>query len=178
MTASGPASQADLLNVAREVKLGDKTFHVRSPTLLEQGRFQRWLETRAWEAIERRATMPGVKPADIERDRKALIADIAAGVYSWGGRASIEALGTTAGLVALFAIVTGEPEQEVEKLVDAKLWELVAAVNTLMEANDPKALRAALKSLGMAPPLWNPGRGRSSNSATRRSATRRKKSRR
>lgn len=176
MTASGPASQADLLNVEREIKVGDKTFKVRQPNLLEQGKFQRWLETRAWEAIDRRASMPGVTPADIERDRKALIADIAAGVYSWGGQASIAALGTTTGLVALFAIITGEPESEVEKLVTAKLWEVVAALNVLLEDEDPKALRAVLRSLGMAAP---PGRvrGSSSNSAIRRSVSRRKKSR-
>src|SRR4051794_13270063 len=109
---------ADLLSVETDLELDGKTYKVRPPTLLEQGRFQRWLEQRAREAIDR-----AVYKDEASRDRchNLITQDVAAGVYEWGGELCVKALQTEAGVVRLLELVAGVPAAEAKRLVDSHL---------------------------------------------------------
>ena len=132
-------SIADLLGVASQFTHDGKTYELREPTLLEQGKFTRWLEQRAREAVFRATDMSRDQQ---ERAERSVMRDIAGCVYEWGGEASMTATLTPAGMARLVYIVlsTNHPEVTPEiaaEMVDTRMRE-IAAILTGATA-DPKA---------------------------------------
>lgn len=167
---------ADFFNAPTELPLKDdkgdvlETVKVRQPSQLEQGMFQRWLEQRAYDSIERRTYQD---PRQQAEDRRLLNQDVAAGVYEWGGPVCVAALGTPTGIAKLLTIICADQAltlEKAEKLVDQQVRE-IAAILWERGAADPKALEATLKRLGLPKNYF------SNSSPTRPSAARRKSSR-
>jgi hypothetical protein len=176
-------SPADLLGVAHELDLDGVVYAVRKPDQLAQGKFQRWLESRARDAIDRAAVDDAVKRAmhtDLNRD-------IAAGVYGYNGPVGAAAMQTPEGLAKLLTLVATAPGGEpmapaaAERCVERHMLRLAGMI-AAAEADDPKALAAALRELGLpANFLGSSGGSRpsgSSASKTRRSTKAKRKSRR
>ena len=139
---------ADMLNSPSEIKYDGKTYLLRQPTLLEQGTFQRYLEQRAYDAIERRDYQDARQQ---DRDRNALNRDVAAGVYEWGGEVCCQSLQTQTGIAKLLNILLrdqGVTEELARKIVDRQVKE-IAAVLASKAVSDPKALGQILSSLGL-----------------------------
>jgi hypothetical protein len=163
-------TQADLLGAPTEFVYKGKTFQLRAANQLEQAKFQRWLEQRARDAVER---------ADVSDERRramdAGVTDaIAAGEYEWGGELCIRAIRTPAGLAKLVSIVLADQAVTLpmaQEMVESKLKE-IAAVMFAKVADDPKALAAALEKLGLPENYFT------NNSRTRRLTGRSRKSRR
>jgi hypothetical protein len=163
-------TQADLLGAPTEFSYKGKVFQLRPATQLEQAKFQRWLEQRARDADMR---------ADVsEERRRALDADttkaIAAGEYEWGGEICLRAIRTPGGLAKLVSIVLADQAVTVEmarEMVEEKLRD-IAAVMFAQGTEDPKALEAALRKVGLPEGYFT------SNCVTRRSTGKRRKSRR
>jgi hypothetical protein len=167
-------SLADLLSVESEVELDGKTYKLRPPNLLEQGKFQRWLEQRARESIDRATYLDDSSRL---RQQNLISTDIAAGEYEWGSMVCVKALQTPTGVAKLLEIILAIPAEESKKLVDEHLSRIVAVISAAV-SDDPKAVRAALKTLGLPADFLTPRRGSSSDSAGRRSTSRKKKSKR
>lgn len=164
------ATLADFLNAPSEIAYKGATFRLRQPTQIEQAQFQRWLEQRARESAGRATDVP----EDMQRRLLAdVTADIAAGVYEWGGEVCARALRTPHGLAKLIAIVLHEQAVTLEmaqEMVEQQLKEIAAALVS-KATDDPKASAAAMSKLGL------PNSACSSSSSTRRSIGRSKRSR-
>jgi hypothetical protein len=167
---------ADFFNAPTELPLKDaagnvvRTFKVRQPDQLEQGQYQRWLEQRAYDGIERRTYQD---PTQQAADRAALNRDIAAGLFEYGGPVCCQALGTPGGIAKLLTIICadqGLSPDDAATLVDQQVRE-IAAVLWERGNDDPKALAAILKRLGLPKNYF------SNSSSTRRSTGRSRKSR-
>lgn len=155
---------ADMLNAPSEIEYGGRVYKLRKPTLLEEGAFQRWLEQRAYDAIERRTYQD---PEQQDRDRRNLNNDVAAGVFEYGGEVSLTALRTPGGSAKIVQIVLadqGVDDATARGIVDAELKKVAAAL-IRKATDDPKALAATLSSLGLPSDYF------SSNSATPPSTT-------
>lgn len=161
-------SLANMLSVPYTLEHEGKRYPMRKPNLLEAGRFQRWLEDRGFDAIER------IPFRDDEAKRAALNAhvhDCAAGVYEWGGEIASRAILTESGMSKYVEIIC-DVKPEIAKELICKHIERILAVVTAASSDDPKAVGEALKSLGL------PATFLSSDSGTRRSTKAKKKSRR
>lgn len=138
---------ADMFNAPTEMEFDGVKYQLREPTLLEEGTFQRWLEQRAYDAIERRTYQDAVQQTE---DRRLLNQDIATGVYEYGGPLCIQSLNTPAGAAALLGIVLrdqGITELLAKKMVELRLREVVAGL-AAKAISDPKALAGILNGLG------------------------------
>jgi hypothetical protein len=145
-------SLADLLNAPTEIELDGKVWKLREPTLLEQATFQRHLETRAREAAGRATDIPDEDRRQLLRD---VNADIAAGVYDFGGPVCVQALQTPTGLAKLIHIILrdqGCNEDIARKLVDRQLKEIVATL--VGDRLDDEEKKRLLVNLGL-PPTWS-----------------------
>ena len=141
---------ADMFNSPSELKFEGKTYHLRQPTLEEEGEYQRWLEQRAYDAIERRTYQD---QAQQDRDRNALNRDVAAGLYEWGGVICCESLSTPVGVARMTAIVLrgqGVTPALAKRIVDLKVREVTAAVVSKVRS-DPKSMAVILETLGLPP---------------------------
>lgn len=154
----------DLFNSPTEFVLDGETFRVRQPNQLEQGQYQAWLEQLAFDAINRRTYQSDAEKLACLRMHDQ---DCAAGVYEWGGEVATRRVQTPKGLAKLLAVICrdeGLTDKKAEKLVEAETAKL-AAVLVSRITQDPKALEAALATLGLPSDFF------SSNSATPPSAT-------
>jgi|GEM_PF-3027725 len=139
---------------------------LRKPTLYEQGEFQRWLEQRAHDAVDRGTESEEKK--DRRHDR--IYADAALGKYEWDGPYAMEAMWTPAGLAKIVAIVCrdqGVTDEQAEKLVEEQI-KRVAAILLMQASEDPKAMAPVLEALGL-PIEWlasEPSEPSSNNSVT------------
>ncbi len=176
---------ADLLSIATDLTCEDvdkngkpvldekgepvaKTYAMRPPNQLEQGKFQRWLEQRAYEALDRRTYVNDEARAKAEN---ALTRDISAGVYEWGGDVASLAVLSTSGAAKLLELICGVPPVEAIRVINTHATR-VRNILTAASTDDPKALAEALKAVGL------PSNFLSSDSATPRSTKRKRKSRR
>jgi hypothetical protein len=167
---------ADLLGVASHFSHEGKTYQLREPTQLEQGKFTRWLEQRAREAVFRATDMD---PAQQERAERAVTRDIASCVYEWNGEASLQAQLTPLGMARLVYIVLSTEHPEVTPevataMVDTRMRE-VAAIMVGANAS-PKAQRDVCRLLTIPLSTLKPKSSSSGNSSSRRSTKRRRKS--
>jgi len=155
---------ADLLNAPTEMEFEGVTYRLREPTLLEEGEFQRWLESRAREAAGRATDLPDEDRRNLLRD---VTADIASGRYAFGGEECLRALRTEVGWAKLVAIVLrdqGVSDQLAARMVNRRLREIVAVMRAEGESY-PKALAEVLSRLGLPADFLSS----SSNSRTPRS---------
>lgn len=145
---------ADIFNCGSELKAADGTVYVLTkPTLIQQGQFQRWLEQRAHDAIDR-DTRPSVTEA--QRDRRHALVDHNAGLgkYEWDGPFAMEAMFTPAGMAKFLSIVCakqGVTEEKAEEILRHHAKEVAVKILT-RAASDPKRradLEAALGALGL-----------------------------
>lgn len=162
------ATLADLLSIATNLECDGKQYPMRPPNQLEQGKFQRWLEQRAYEGIERRTyAEDSAKYAAIN----ALTQDIAAGVYEWGGDVASKAVLSSSGAAKLVELICNVPASEAAKVIDTHIQRVVA-IMTAASTDDPKALGEALKLLGLPADFLSPA------SEIRPSTKRKRKSKR
>ena len=165
---------ADIFNVGSQIRAKDGTvYEIKAPTLYQQGEFQRWLELRAHDAIDR-DTRPSV--TDEQRDRRHAIVDRDAGMgkYEWDGPFALQALWTPAGMAQILLIVCRDQVATIEKaeeLLRDHMKEVATAI-LVRAVSDPKArekLALLLGALGL-PTDWMASAERelfSSNSSTR-----------
>lgn len=161
---------AEYFNASTDLAFEGKRYPLRQPTQLEQGMFQRWLEQRAYDAIERRTYQD---PSQQAEDRRLLNRDIAAGVYEYGGHVCAAALATPIGIAKQLSIVCRDDGLDFEtakRMVDLQIRE-IAAVFAREATDDPKALAATLSRLNLPSDYF------SRNSRIRRSTGRSKNSR-
>jgi hypothetical protein len=159
---------ADAFAVGSEIKGPDgTTYTLRKLTLIEQGQFQRWLEKRAHDAVDRGAESEFLK----ERRHDRIYADSAIGKYEWDGPLAIEAMWTPAGLTKIIYMVChdqGVDEPLAEKLAIEQIKH-IAAVLLGRAGVDPKVMVPVLAALGL-PTGWlssAPSESSSNNSSTR-----------
>lgn len=165
---------ADLLSVDTELVIDGQTYKVHPPTLLEQGKFQRWLEQRARESVDRATYLD---EAARDRGQNRVTTDVAAGLYEWGGEVALTALRSKDGVAKLIEIILGVPEPTARAFVDDHLKKIVAVLKVAAD-DDPKAVAQALKELGLPANFLGTKPTSSSASGTRRSTKRGTKSRR
>jgi hypothetical protein len=141
---------ADIVNAPTELEWKGAKYLLRQPDQLEEGMFQRWLEQRAFDAIER------TKYQDREKqiiDRERHFQDVAAGVYESGGEVYAKAVVQPSGMAKMISIIcrNADPpmtEKAAKEIVDYKMRE-VAAVLISKVNSDPKVLEAVLSRLGL-----------------------------
>lgn len=160
-------TQADIFSVGAEFKGPDGTVYViKKPNGYQQGEFQRWLEQRAHDAVER-----SIASEDSKARRHHLI-DIDAGLgkYEWDGPLALEAMWTPVGIAKILTIICrdqGVNDSKAEEILAHSIKEV--AVKMLMRAaKDPKALAPVLGALGL-PMDWmesEPSDSSSSSSPT------------
>jgi hypothetical protein len=165
---------ADLFNSATELRWpdepGGKVYHCRQLTGLEQGMFQRWLEQRALDGIERRTYQD---ESTRERDRQLHNQDVAVGTYEWSGLLAVKATRTPAGLAKCLQIALrdqGMTDEVAVKVVEHKFNEVAATLASKL-TDDPKEARLIFLSLGVQPPADLESATSSSACATPRSPT-------
>lgn len=139
---------ADLVNAPSEITFEGQTYRLSPPSLLQQGEFQRYLEQKVLDGINRRQ-YPDEKAR--ERDRANFNDRSGAGYYEWGGEYAAHAAIQPAGYVKLLAIIGREQGLTLaiaERLVKQKLHESLAAIMSRI-VSDPKELGAILTMLGL-----------------------------
>jgi hypothetical protein len=128
----------DIEHKGRRYRLKDRT-----PEFI--GLMEVWLQGRAWDALER---MRGVWPPHIFAERSdRLLAQIAAGVYSWGSMAMADALRLRDGLketlyLAMVAEDRNVTRELVEEIVNDREEKALEAMRKLNEP-DPTMVPAA-----------------------------------
>ena len=168
---------ADMLSIPSEIEHeyeGEvKKYTIGKPGTLEMGKFQRYLEVRAREAVER-----GSFDSEEARDRanNLVTRDIVAGVYEWEGPACIEALQHPAGIQKYLEILLNIGPREAKSLVDARLKLLVELVKCVRD-DDPKGAAAVLARLGLPADFLKPAKASSSGSGRRARSRKQKSSR-
>jgi hypothetical protein len=167
---------ADLLSIGTEVDLGGKKVTLRPPNLLEQGKYQRWLEEQARQSVNRATYLSDDAVRQAQND---ITRDIASGIYQWGGQVCVAALQQPDGVAKLVEIVCSLEQAEARKLVDDYLGQIVALIRAASD-DDPKAIAQALKSLGLPPDFLGAKTKPASSkcSGARRSTKRKRKSKR
>lgn len=173
-------SLADLLSVESEIELEVekdgkkelKTYKLGPPNILQQGKFQRWLEQRARESVDRANYLD---EATRQQQQNLITNDVAAGEYDWGGPVCVKALQSQVGVAKLMEIILDVPGDEARRIVEQHLQRIVNVIQAAV-SDDPKAVREALKALGLPADFLEPKKPSSSASAGRRSAKRKKKS--
>ena len=141
---------ADLLNAPTEIELDGVIWKLRQPTILEQATYQRNLERRAREAASRAVDIPEDERRQLLRD---VTADIAAGLYEYGGPVCIRRLQTEEGIAELLHIILADQgctREIARRLVEKQLSEIIAV---LMGGGDheKKDLAQLLAKLGLPP---------------------------
>ena len=124
-----------------------KEYLLRELTLLEQGEFQRWLEQRAHDAVDRSSAKEEAK----DRRHAAIDRDAALGRYEFDGDLSVASRFTVAGMTQCLKIVLraqGATPEEVEALMRDKLKRVAAEILS-KAASDPKAVAPVLEALGL-----------------------------
>jgi hypothetical protein len=148
-------SLADLLNAPSDIEFEGKTYKLREPTLIECGRFQRWLESEARASAAAAVELP-------EADRRQLLkdvnAEIAAKRYAYGGAVCVECLQTPDGLAKLLSIVCedqGVTFELAKRMCDGRLLDMARHILSADASDDPgkKAAVAALMTTLGLPPL-------------------------
>jgi hypothetical protein len=140
-------THADIFNVGKTIKLPDgRTYTLRKPDQIEQGLFQKWLEDRAHDAIDRSSDSEARK---LQRHH---LVDVDAGLgkYEYDGPLAIEALYTPAGMSKIIAIILrdqGATDEIAEEIFLHKAREAAAEI-LIKRAKDPKALGLLLEALG------------------------------
>lgn len=138
---------ADIFNIPTGLK--DKEgneYLLRKPTLIEQGLFQRWLETRAHDAIDRS------EDSEERKLRRHHLVDVDAGLgkYEWDAPLAQEAVWQPAGFAKFLTIIyraQAVDEDKAEELLAARAKEIAGIVLTRAQA-DPKARRELSLLLG------------------------------
>jgi hypothetical protein len=158
---------ADVFAVGGTIKFDGKEYTLRKPTLYEQGQFQRWLEQRAHDAVDRSEATEEAK----DRRHARIDTDAALGKYEWDGPYALEALWTPAGLAKIVSIVCRDQEvnDELAEKIVADQIKRVAAIILARASEDPFALAPVLEALGL-PNDWlrsGPSEPSSSNCSTR-----------
>ncbi len=172
------ATLADLLSVPTEIEFeyeGQvKKYPIGKPGQLVQGKYQRWLEQNAREGVDRATYL---SDEGKERAERVVSRDIAAKVYCWGGEVCVLALQTPEGIQKYLELLLNIPPAEAAALVEFRL-KVIAEIVRAMQAKDPKALGAALATLGLPADFLRPRKNSSSASGTRRSGSQKRKSKR
>lgn len=142
---------ADIFNVGADLRGPDGTvYRIKKPTLYQQGEFQRWLEQRAHDAVDRSTA------TEDQKARRHHLIDIDAGLgkYEWDGPIALEAMWSIAGLTKILTIVCrdqGVTDEQAEAVISHNLRESAARL-LLGAARDPKLradLALVLGSLGL-----------------------------
>lgn len=160
----------DLLSIPSTLKHKGKSYEIRPPTLIEQGKFSRWLIQNARDAIEVGYTSSEAK----EKADNRLNRDIAGKVYAWEGEVCAEALQHREGLLKFLEII-GIPGAIAAEIIETRLRAIVQLIRGA-QADDPKEVARAATTLGLPADFLKPRKSSSSGSATRRSTKRRRKS--
>ncbi len=123
-----------------------KVYKLRKPTIYEQGLFQRWLEQRAHDAIDRG---PESEEAKAKRHDRVYV-DSALGKYEYDGQYALESLWEPPGLAKITCIICRDQgmTDEVAEATLAKQIRLAAAVILRKSIDDPKAVAGILQALG------------------------------
>ena len=159
---------ADMLSTPHEIEHGGKVYKITAPTQDQQGRYQRWLEDKALDAIER----GGFRSEEARASAYAAwTRDCASGLYEFGNDAFNKALGTISGGTKLIEIICDVTPEVAKELFETRRKRIDAIFQAAV-TNDPKALALALKALGLPSEIFL------GVSATRRSTKRKRKSRR
>jgi hypothetical protein len=141
---------ADLLNAPSDFEFEGTVYKLREPTLMECGRYQRWLEQEARASAARAVELPDEDRRNLLRD---VTADIAAQVYAWGGEACVRSLRTPQGIARLLAIIgdgQGITPALAARMVDRKLREIAALLAAAQEDDaGGKKLEAVALRLGL-----------------------------
>lgn len=151
---------ADIFNVGRHISgpagpdgAPGTVYTLRDLTLFEQGEFQRWLEQRAHDAVDRSTASEAAK----DRRHAQVDRDAALGLYEYDGPLGLQARWSPAGLAKAFQIACrgqGVTEANVDAIMRHALKE-VAATLLLAKESDPGKAAAALAALGL-PTDWTP----------------------
>lgn len=139
---------ADLVNAPGDFPFEGKVYKIGQPTVLQMGQFARWLEQRARDAVARATDLDDDARRALLRD---VTADIAVGVYDWGSEACCRALQTQRGQAKILAIMLadqGVTDELADRMIAQRLADVVALVQAAV-TDDPKALAAALATLGL-----------------------------
>jgi hypothetical protein len=141
---------ADYVNAPTEIEFDKKIYHLRQPTLFEEGEFQRWLEHQALFKIET-ADKEILDDAKRDKARQTHFQDCASGVYESGGELYGKALMSQAGMAKMLSIVLkddGITLAIAKEMVKVKIREVLAVLISKV-TSDPKAHEAVLAKLGL-----------------------------
>lgn len=142
---------ADIFAVGSLLAYKGKEYRIGQPGLVQQGQFQRWLEQRAHDAVDRSDASEDAK----DRRHARIDTDAALGKYEYDGPYAQEALYMPAGMAKMLEIIgreEGITPEVAEGMVREKIKE-VAAVMLRARISDPKVLAQAIASLGL-PSEW------------------------
>ena len=118
---------ARALAVGPDIDFEGRTYTLSPLTYELQAKFEVWLERRAVQAVERQK--PYLADDDFRERSARVFVDIAAGVYSFGSPASVQAAGTLPGLKELMRLSLSKKHPDVDaafvdRLVEAKQKEV------------------------------------------------------
>lgn len=142
---------ADMMGVPHTLELDGKFYDIRKPNLLEQAQFQRWMEDDAFTVIER---MP-------EGSAKNLAVSAwvdkcgPLGYYEWGGEVAQASMLTIRGAAKLLSLIAKCDEKTAGEVIEQHRTR-VEALFAAAVAEDPKALAAAIKTLGLPADILSP----------------------
>ena len=158
-------THADIFNVGKTIKLSDgREYQLRKPNQIEQGLFQKWLEDRAHDAIDRSTD------GEARKLQRHHLVDVDAGLgkYEYDGPLAIEALYTPAGMSKIIAIICrdqGVTDAIAEEIFLSRAREVAAEV-LLRRSQDPKALGLLLEALGFPTDFLEESDSSSNSSST------------
>lgn len=129
---------ASAFNVPVEFKGPDGTvYKLRKPTIYEQGEYQRWLESRAHDAVDRS------NASEEQKVHRHHLIDVDAGLgkYEWDGLLALESMWQPAGVAKLLTILCRDQkvdDKKAEEILETSARIIAAHVLTKAQA-DPKA---------------------------------------
>lgn len=161
---------ADYLNTPVELEYKGTKYKLAEPTQDQQAQFARWLESEARRSVERSVDLTPERQRDLDTG---VTNSAAAHLYDYGGELCCVALRTPHGMAKLVEILLSEQAVTFAMALEMIQHQLatIAAAVFRQSTDDPKAVAATLKALGL------PSNHFSSRSAIRRSAGRKRSKR-
>lgn len=133
----GEAARA--AGIGHEIELRGRKFRVSEKTPEWVGLMEMWLQSQAWDALER---MRGIWTVPVFNERSdRLLAEITAGAYSWGSVAMARAMSHLAGMKeGMYLAIVGNLDQ------DTSPQQLREMLEEFWEQHEKKAIEAWMRA--------------------------------
>lgn len=127
-----------------------KTYQITPMDLNNCGAFEKWLEARAFDSVERHLASKSMETTEYAKILAAVGKEFAAGDFAFGGEIANRATKSIPGILKLISITMGVDQKEASDLLINEGVRIVQAMNGEIEASMPEVPEGKEEPVGTA----------------------------